>query len=60
MEQKTTIKNLDALRNVANLLIKNINYIEYGGNINFKEQTLNPVIITKNLSEMLSKNPPSS
>lgn len=53
MEQKTTIKNLDALRNVANLLIKNINYIEYGGNINFKEQTLNPVIITKNLSESL-------
>lgn len=51
IEQKTTIKNLDALKDVANLLVKNINYIEYGGDINFKEKTLNPVIITKELSE---------
>lgn len=51
IDQKTTIKNLDALKEVANLLVKNINYIEYGGDINFKEKTLNPVIITKDLTE---------
>ncbi len=51
IEQKTTIKNLNTLKDVANLLVKNINYIEYGGKIDFKENTLDPIIITKELSE---------
>lgn len=51
LDQKTSIKNLEVLKDVANLLTKNIDYIEYGGNINFKDQTLEPVIITKKLTD---------
>lgn len=51
MNQKTTIKDNETLKDVANLLIKEIKYIEYGGNIDFKNKTLNPIIIAKNLSD---------
>lgn len=51
MDQKTTIKNLESLREIANLLVKDSRYIEYGGDVDFKEKTLNPIIITKDLTE---------
>lgn len=51
IDQKTTIKNLESLREIAILLAREINYIEYGGDIDFKSKTLNPIIITKDLTE---------
>lgn len=51
MYQKTTIKNLNSLKEIANLLVKEVEYIEYGGSVNFKERTLNPLIITKYLAD---------
>lgn len=47
MNEKTTIKNLEALKEVAKLLVKDNQYIIYGGNVDFPNRTLNPIIITK-------------
>ena len=50
MYKKNSIKKKSILLEVAELLNKDSYCIEYGGKIDVKNQTLDPVIITKNLS----------
>lgn len=48
-DNKTTIKNINTLKEVANLLVDEHNNIIYGGKIDFYERTLEPVVICKDI-----------
>lgn len=48
-DNKTTIKKLQTLKEVSTLLVSEVNNIIYGGNIDFRHKTLEPVIISKKL-----------
>lgn len=54
MDQKTSIKNLETFRDVINLLIRDKEYLELGGNIDISNQTLDPIIITKDFRDLKS------
>ena len=49
LEQKTTIKKLEVFKDVINLLIRDKAYVEFGGNINIPNQTIDPIIVTKKI-----------
>ena len=49
MSKKSIIRNSNTLIDVAKLLSKERQYIEYGGNIDFKNKKMTPVVITKEL-----------
>lgn len=48
-DNKTTIKKLQTLKEVSTLHVSEVNNIIYGGNIDFRHKTLEPVIISKKL-----------
>ena len=52
LEQKTTIKKLEVFKDVINLLIRDKAYVEFGGNINIPNQTIDPIIVTKKFSDL--------
>ena len=54
LEQKTTIKKLEVFKDVINLLIRDKAYVEFGGNINIPNQTIDPIIVTKKFSDLKS------
>lgn len=54
LDQKTTIKKLEVFKDVINLLIRDKKYIEFGGNINVPNQTMDPIIVTKKFSNLKS------
>lgn len=54
LEQKTTIKNMEVFKDVINLLIRDKAYVEFGGNINIPNQTIDPIIVTKKFSDLKS------
>lgn len=48
-DNKTTIKKLEALKEVSKLLVEENENISYGGDIDFFNKTLSPVVISKKL-----------
>lgn len=51
LNQKTTIKNLEVFKEVVNFLVREKEYLEFGGNINVLQQVIDPIIVTKKISD---------
>ena len=51
IKQKTTIKKSDMLVDVSRLLIRDSNHIVLGGEIDFKNKTMNPIVIVKKITD---------
>lgn len=54
MDQKTTIKNLETFKDVINLLVRDKEKLELGGSIDVLNQTIEPIVITKNFKDLES------
>lgn len=54
MKEKTTIKNIDAFKNVINLLIRDREFLVQGGNVDIKNMTLDPIVVTRNYCDLES------
>ena len=54
MDQKTTIKNLETFKKVIDLLIRDKEYLELGGSIDISNQTIDPIVITKDFKDLKS------
>lgn len=54
MNQKTSIKSLETFKDVINLLVRDKEYLELGGEVNMSSQTIEPIVITKDFKDVKS------